>query len=114
QEQRTAAGLLAPGATAASASPAERALVARAGGPVEADIRRQVDQESLRLDRPSQGVVDRMMFWQQPPPPGIAVDPTRESQRLREAAALGRDPTEGETPIVQPRPRSWFRDMFGL
>jgi hypothetical protein len=113
QESRSAAAILAPGAVAGAPSPAERALVARAGGPVDDGIRRRVDEESLRLDRPPAGVVDRLMFWREPPAPGIAVDPSRESQRLRENAALGRDSTDGQTPIVQPRERSLFRDLFG-
>jgi len=112
QEARSAASILSPGATAAAPSQAERALVARAGGPVEDDIRRRVDEETLRLDRPPQGVADRLMFWQEPPPTGIAVDAEREARRLRENAALGREGTNGETPIVQPRPRNWFQDLF--
>jgi hypothetical protein len=69
---------------------------------VGGDIRRAVDAESLRLDRPEPNVVDRLMFWREQPQPGIAVDPTREASRIRENAALGRESTEGETPIVQP------------
>jgi hypothetical protein len=111
QDQARPAALLGAGpATAAAPSGAERALLAAAGTPVEGDIRRQVDAESSRLDRPDQSVVDRLMFWRDPPPPGIAVDPQRESQRLRENAALGRESTEGETPIVQPNQR---RGLFG-
>lgn len=113
QEQRSAAAILAPGATSAAPSPAERALVARAGGPVDDNIRRRVDEESLRLDRPPQSVVDRMMFWRDAPPPGVAVDATRESQRLRENAALGRETTDGETPVVQPRQRGLLQGLFG-
>ena len=112
QEARSAASILSPGEVSAAPSQAERALVARAGGPVEDDIRRRVDEETLRLDRPPQGVADRLMFWQEPPPPGIAVDAEREARRLRENAALGREGTNGETPIVQPRPRNWFQDLF--
>jgi hypothetical protein len=117
QEARSAAGILAPGATSATQSPAERALVARAGGPVDDSIRRRVDEESLRLDRPDRSVVDRLMFWRDTPPPGITVDPTREAQRLRENAALGREATEGDTPIVQPgqvREQSLLGRLFGL
>jgi hypothetical protein len=114
QEARSAAGLLAPAAaTAAAPSPAERALVARAGGPVGDDIRRRVDAETLRLDRPEPGVVDRLMFWRDPATPGVAVDPTRESRRLRENAALGRDSTDGETPIVQPNENRGERSLLG-
>jgi hypothetical protein len=117
QEARSAAGLFAPGTTAAAPSPAERALVARAGGPVDDNIRRRVDEESLRLDRPDRSVVDRLMFWRDQPPPGITVDPTREAQRLRENAALGRESTEGDTPIAQPgqnQDRGLLNRLFGL
>ena len=113
QENRSAAAILAPGAVASAPSSAERALVARAGGPVDDGIRRQVDQETLRLDQPPQTVVDRLMFWQAPPPAGISVDPSRESQRLRENAALGRETTEGDTPIIQPTRGGLFNRLFG-
>ncbi len=116
QEARAAANVLgaAPAGTAAP-SAAERALVAAAGARAEGDIRRRVDAESLRLDRPDRGVVDRLMFWRDTPAPqpGIAVDPQRETQRLRENAALGRDPTEGDTPIVQPEQGGFLGRLFG-
>jgi hypothetical protein len=117
QEARSGASLIAPATSAAAPSAAERALVARAGGPVDDDIRRRVDAETLRLDRPDRNVVDRLMFWRDNPQPGITVDPTRESQRLRENAALGRESTEGDTPIVQPgstpgQERSLFGRLF--
>ena len=82
-------------------SSAENALVAQAGRPTSPDIRQRVDQESLRLDQPNRGLTDRLIFWRQPDPPGIAVDSQREAARLRENAALGRDTSEGETPIIQ-------------
>ena len=53
------------------------------------------------------------MFWRDTPPPGIAVDAERETRRLRENTALGRDENDGDTPIVQPRNRSlWERLGF--
>jgi Protein of unknown function (DUF3035) len=81
----------------------EAALLSRAGRPVGDDIRRRVDEESLRLERTDQGLVDRLMFWREPDPPGIAVDAQREARRLRENAALGREPTSGDTPVIQPQ-----------
>jgi hypothetical protein len=116
QDTRSAAGILAPGATTAAPSAAERALVAQAGGPVPDDIRRRVDEETLRLDRPSDGVVGRVMGFISPMPnPGapIPVDSSREAQRLRENAALGRDVTDGDTPIVQPRTRTLWDWVTG-
>lgn len=79
----------------------EGALLSQAGRAPGSDIRRRVDEESLRLDQPDRGLADRLIFWQQPEAPGVALDARRESQRLRENAALGRDPTEGETPVIQ-------------
>ncbi len=86
----------------ARASGGESALLAAAGQPVNSDIRRRVDEESLRLDQPERSFVDNIMFWRKDDPAGTVVDPRRESQRLRENAALGRDVGEGETPIIQP------------
>ena len=95
-------------------SSGESALVAQAtgGAPADPNIRRQVDEESLRVNRPSQTLVDRLMFWRDPPPPGVAVDPQRESQRIRENAALGRPETQGETPIIQRKERGIFDGLF--
>ncbi len=119
--RQQAEALLVPGLSledprrAAGARPSvgEAALVQRAGPDAPDDIRRRVDEESLRLDAPSRALTDRLIFWRDPPPPGTPVDPQREAQRLRENAALGRDADEGVTPVVQPRQRSlWERLGF--
>ncbi|MFZ4409718.1 MAG: DUF3035 domain-containing protein, partial [Paracraurococcus sp.] len=97
---------LSPGAALAAGGPArpssaEAALLTQAGRPASGDIRRRVDEESLKLDQPDKGLVDRLIFWRKDEPPGIALDSRRESQRLRENAALGREATDGETPVIQ-------------
>jgi len=97
---------LVPGAALGATAPGrpssgESALLSQAGRPVGSDIRRRVDEESLRLDQPDRGLADRLIFWRAPEQPGIALDARRESQRLRENAALGREATQGETPIIQ-------------
>ena len=89
------------GTAAGPRSAGEAALLSQAGQPVSDDIRRRVDEESLKLDQPDRGLVDRLIFWREPEKPGTALDPRGESQRLRENSALGRDVTEGETPIIQ-------------
>ncbi|NKC33716.1 DUF3035 domain-containing protein [Falsiroseomonas selenitidurans] len=112
QDQRPPASAIlgvSPSAGPAAPSGAERALLAQAGRPVDDSIRAQVDAESLRLDRPSRSLVDRLMFWRATPPPGTAVDAQREAQRLRENAALGRETTDGTTPVAQP-PRRGLLD----
>ncbi len=52
------------------------------------------------------------MFWQEAPRPGTVLDPEREARRLRENAALGRSPEEGETPIIQRRQRGLLDGLF--
>lgn len=92
-------------------SSGERALLTSTGIAPQPDIRDRVDEETLRLERVNRSVVDQALFWRQPPTPGVPVDAARESQRLRENAALGRDVTEGQTPVIQPTQRSWMDSL---
>lgn len=94
-----------------AASPGQQALVQQAGPPVSPDIRAEVDQQALK-DRPSQSLWAKLRFWQTPQPPGIVVDPAKESQRLRENSALGQNPDTGYTPIVHPKQRGWLEGIF--
>jgi hypothetical protein len=75
-------------------------------------LRRRVDEESRRLDMPSRSLADRMIFWQPAPQPGTPVDPTAEARRLRENAALGREVTVGDTPIIQRRRKGLLEGLF--
>ncbi|MBV9734781.1 MAG: DUF3035 domain-containing protein [Acidisphaera sp.] len=103
-ERRQAEAALAPqlelSGTASADSPGQDALVAAAGPAAPGDIRQRVDREAS-LDRPGESFTDRLMFWKPAPLPGTVVDPTREAQRLRENAALGRSVEAGDTPIIQ-------------
>jgi hypothetical protein len=99
------------GPPAGGPSLGQQALVQSAGPAATPDIRNEVDQEA-RLEKPSQGFVDKLMFWRKPQPPGIVVDPQKEAQRLRENSALGQSPDNGDTPIVQPKRRGWLEGIF--
>jgi hypothetical protein len=117
QSARAAAeATLAPSAALAgrdaALTPGTTALLQAAGGPAPADVRSRVERESA-LERPSRTVVERLMFWRTPSAqPGLAIDPQREAQRLRENAALGQNVTEGDSRIIQPRTRSLFDRLF--
>jgi Protein of unknown function (DUF3035) len=99
------------GTPPAGPSQGQQALVQAAGPPAASDVRAVVDQDAAQA-RPSQGFVDKLMFWRKPAPPGIVVDPQKEAQRLRENAALGQSQESGDTPIIQPKRRGWLEGIF--
>lgn len=88
---------------ARGSSPGQQALISQAGPTPPADIRRKVDEDAL-LETPDQRLTDRLMFWRATPEKGAVIDPSAESKRLRENAALGQ-PADANTPIFsQPKP----------
>jgi hypothetical protein len=99
------------GQGSADASPGQEALLAAAGPPAPADIRRKVDEEAAH-EASDRSLTDKLMFWRKPPPPGVVVDPQKEAQRLREDAALGQSPVTGETPIIQNKPKTILDVLF--
>jgi hypothetical protein len=113
--QQSAEAALAPDtALAPSGGPdtaGQQALVAQAGPAAPADIRDRINAEQ-QLDVPRQGLSEKLMFWKSNPEPGTPLDPSRESQRLRENAALGQPPTVGDTPIIQPKKSGGFLGIF--
>jgi hypothetical protein len=91
-------------------TPGQQALVQQAGPAAPPDIRQKLAAEAS-LDQPSRSLTDRLLFWKSSPPPGVTIDPVKESQRLRENAALGQPPTAGES-IIQEKPKSSFLGIF--
>jgi hypothetical protein len=89
----------------------QQSLVQAAGRPAPADIRNRIDSEAA-LDVPNRSFADRLLFWQAAPPAGTALDPVRESQRLRGNAALGQSVETGDTPIIQRRRPGLFSGLF--
>ena len=92
-------------------SPGQAALVRQIGRPAPRDIRQRIAEDAPDTG-PSRPFTDRLLFWQSRPAPGTVVDPTREAQRLRGNAALGRSVEAGDTPIVQPKRRSPLDGLF--
>ena len=94
-------------------SPGQQALVQQAGPQPVQDIRTEVDQEAAKARaQASGGFFSGLMFWRPPPKPGIVVDPTKESQRLRENSALGQSQDTGDTPIEQPKKKALLEGLF--
>ena len=91
----------------------EAAILARAGA-LNADpmIRRTVNRESTLLAQADKTLLDKIVFWQNPPLPGIVVDPAKETRRLREAQALGEAPNAGKVPTIERRRRGILEGIF--
>lgn len=102
---------LALGAPQGSASPGQTALVQEAGPAAPSDIRRKVDQDA-RTDNADDGFIDKLLYWRKPNTQHAEVDPQKESQRLRQNAALGEGPDVGDTPIIQEKKSGWFNSLF--
>ena len=99
------------GGTPSGVSPGQSALVRDAGGGAPADIRQRVDQEA-RLDTGEDGFIDRLLYWRKPNSQRAVVDAGEEAKRLRENAALGQSPVNGETPVIREKKTGWFQDLF--
>jgi hypothetical protein len=108
-------GVTAIAASSSNTTAGEAALLAEAGRapavPSE-ELRRKVDQESRQLDVTDRSFSDRLIFWRDPPAPGIAVNPSAEAQRLRANAALGQPAGFGDTPIIQRKRRGLLQGLF--
>ncbi|MDP6691152.1 MAG: DUF3035 domain-containing protein [Alphaproteobacteria bacterium] len=105
----TAAGKSASG----KAVGGELALLQKAGA-ANADpaIREIVNRETSVLAEKDKSFADRLLFWQDKPAYGAAVDASKEARRLREAAAAGEAPNKGETPVIKRRKRGWLEGIF--
>ncbi|MGH7083807.1 MAG: DUF3035 domain-containing protein, partial [Acetobacteraceae bacterium] len=88
-------------------SPGQSALVKAAGPAAPANVRAELAKEKTPAQS-EEGPLSWLEFWKPTPPPGVVVDPTKEARRLQTNAALGRPPTYGQTPIIQPGGPSLF------
>ena len=101
------------GSNEAAQSAGEVALLQNAGATgIDPGIRAQIDTETAaQIDR-DQTLISRLVFWRVQEPYGTVVDPVAESRRLQENQALGKPPTEGETPIIAPRKKGVLEGIF--
>lgn len=88
----------------AAMGPAQQAFVKAAGPAAPPDIRQLLAQDA----NATPSLTDRLMFWKSAKPKGVVVNAQAEARRLQENAALGRPPTAGVTPIIQPDDNSGF------
>ncbi|HVI53306.1 MAG TPA: DUF3035 domain-containing protein [Candidatus Sulfotelmatobacter sp.] len=97
----------------AGRSPGEQTLLAKAGADKALpDIRKTVNEETTSLIEADKSFTDKILFWQDKPPPGEAVDAQQESDRLRQNSALGKPATDGETPQIVRTKKGWLEGIF--
>ncbi|NKB48223.1 MAG: DUF3035 domain-containing protein [Alphaproteobacteria bacterium] len=98
----------APQEAVSQRSNGESAFLARAGADnVEPDIRSKVDRESSILAEANLNFVQKLLNFD--PDNEEVVDAAAESRRLRENQALGRDATEGDTPLIDRKTNQLFK-----
>jgi hypothetical protein len=114
-ERQQAAEALVPqlalGAPQGSVSPGQAALIQETGPTAPADIRARVDQDANQ-ENADDSFIDKVLYWRKPNTQHVQVDAQKESQRLRENAALGESPAVGDTPIIQQKKEGWFTSLF--
>ena len=86
----------------------------RSAGVDRADpkIRLLMDRETYAINAESDGFVERLIFWREKEIPGVIVNASEESRRLRENAALGKSVTSGETPTIKRKSEALFEGLF--
>lgn len=98
----------------AGPSAGETALLSKvsaSGTSVDPEIRSRINRESKIIADSNRSIIDSLIFWQEPSPPGVVLDPVREQQRLREAQATGTQP-QGGIPTIERRKRGLLEGIF--
>jgi hypothetical protein len=91
---------------------AEASLVQKGGGGnVDPNIRSRVNTDTKTINDSDKTFIDSLIFWQNTPPPGVVVDPTKEQQRIRDAQAAGQ-PASGQTATIKRRQRGLLEGLF--
>ena len=96
-----------PGRTSAEASLVQKA----GGGNVDPNIRSRVNTDTKTINDSDKTFIDSLIFWQDTPPSGVVIDPTKEQQRIRDAQAAGQ-PASGQTQTIKRRQRGLLEGLF--
>lgn len=96
-----------------AATPGTSALLARAGAQhAEPGIRDTVERETSAYAQEDLRFLEKLMYGDEAAGQGTPVDPVGESKRIQEKQALGRPLTEGETPVIETKPKAPLEGLF--
>jgi hypothetical protein len=91
----------------------ELSLLRAAGADkIEPGIRQTVDRETQQINTVGEDFIQSLVFWRKKETPGLLVDASGESRRLRENAALGKAVTAGETPTIERKSKGLLEGLF--
>ncbi|SDG55781.1 Beta-barrel assembly machine subunit BamF [Limimonas halophila] len=92
----------------------ERALLGAAGAEdASGGVRDSLEAEARKANEAS--LTDRLVFWRERNGNASVLDAQAESERLRGNAAVGKEPTEGESPTIEregDEERGWLEGIF--
>ena len=71
-----------------------------------------MNKESSVLAEVGDGMLRKVIFWQNKEKSGVLVDAEKEAKRLRQVAAEGEPITKGETPIIIRKKKGWLEGIF--
>ena len=88
--------------------------VLQLAGALDADssIRQIVNKESSVLAEVGDGMLRKVIFWQNKEKSGVLVDAEKEAKRLRQVAAEGEPITKGETPVIIRKKKGLLEGIF--
>jgi len=93
-------------------TPGTTALLARAGAhTADADIRQVVNSETSAYADEDKSVMESVMFWTSSPV-GTTVNPGEETKRIQENQALGQPVNQGDTPMIETKPKAPLEGVF--
>jgi len=94
-------------------SAGEASLLSKAGATnADPSIRDQINRETTQLVEKDKSFTDALIFWRKPDLPGTVIDANKESQRLKENAAVGLPPTEGDSPVIKKKQKALFEGIL--
>jgi len=93
-------------------TPGTTALLARAGAhTADADIRQVVNSETSAYADADKSMMENIMFWTSSPI-GTTVNPGEETKRIQENQALGQPVNQGETKMIEAKPKAPLEGVF--
>lgn len=97
----------------ANRSSTEANLLKSAGADrADPNIRDVINREAKQTAEESRTLVDSLIFWRDPTPPGTVVDAPAEAARLGKNATMGDAPTTGTTPVITRKSRGILEGLF--